>query len=183
MSSSKVNQEEKSSYTDRIVYYRRKIVVVMALLSPLAMYGAVISSINSMAPDKPIETFIESCSIDSQKCVQLGPTYFRSQGLNELRFSAPLSEVESASFRWIESQSRTEIIFDAPDLTHAVFVTSFWRFRDDFLVQVLCDGDDTIIWVHSTSRLGVNDLGVNFARVEKFHKHMNSQTFSDGSCR
>ena len=141
-----------------------------------------VAAISVIGPDEPIQVFPEKCPDGSMKCVQIGPTYHRSAGLQILKFDAPLNEVEGAAYRWIEQQPRTEILFDAPDLTHAVFVTQFWRFRDDFIIQTFCEENQTVLWIHSTARLGMNDLGVNPTRVKNFHEHMLAQTFTEGNC-
>ena len=157
-------------------------VIVICLILTSSSYLMIIAAITVTAPDEPIAIFPENCPEGSMNCVQIGPTYHRSEGLQILRFDAPVDEVEGAAYRWIEEQPRTEILFDAPDLTHAVFVTPFWRFRDDFIIQTFCEDNETVIWIHSTSRIGMGDLEVNPNRVKSFHEHMLSQTFTEGTC-
>ena len=156
--------------------------IVISLMLSSSGYLLSIATITVISADDPIQTFPDKCPQNSGNCVQIGPTYHRSEGLQILRFEAPLDEIEGAAYRWIEEQPRTEILFDAPDLTHAVFVTSFWRFRDDFVIQTFCDENETVIWIHSASRIGMGDLGVNPSRVKSFHEHMLAQTFTKGNC-
>ncbi len=157
--------------------------IVISLMLSSSGYLLTVTAITVISSDDPIQTFPEKCPENSGNCVQIGPTYHRSEGLQILRFKAPLDEIEGAAYRWIEEQPGTEILFDAPDLTHAVFVTPFWRFRDDFVIQTFCDENNTVIWIHSASRIGMGDLGVNPSRVKSFHEHMRSQTFTEGNCQ
>jgi len=156
--------------------------IAISLILTSSGYLLTIASITVMSPDEPISTFPEKCPDDSMNCVQIGPTYHRSEGLQVLKFDAPLDVIEGAAYRWIEEQPRAEVLFDASDLTHAVFVTPFWRFRDDFIIQTFCEDNKTVIWIHSTSRIGIGDLGMNPSRVKNFHEHMLTQTFAEGNC-
>ena len=49
---------------------------------------------------------------------------------------------------------------------HATMQSFFWRFIDDFEVNL--DGGNKLVEFRSSSRVGFSDLGVNRVRVEKF---------------
>ena len=128
------------------------------------------------------EEFPEMCPEKSLNCSMIGPNSYRSGGLTELRFNSSLETVMAETRDWIDSQPRTEIIGEWPDQTHSVFTTLLFRFRDDFVVNGFCDGEDAVIHVYSKSRLGISDIGVNKDRVGSFASHMSNVEMATSEC-
>lgn len=60
-------------------------------------------------------------------------------------------------------QAGGEILVDDGDYCHAVFTSTFFRFKDDLEIKL----EDNLIAVRSASRAGKSDLGQNRKRVEK----------------
>jgi|TARA_B110000483_G_C18129011_1_gene516841 uncharacterized protein (DUF1499 family) len=59
---------------------------------------------------------------------------------------------------------------ESSSYVHFVERTSFWRFPDDVAVGLTVEDDGTIrLELHSQSRLGQSDLGVNPDRLEGLH--------------
>jgi len=53
-------------------------------------------------------------------------------------------------------------------LVEATETTLLWGFKDDIVIRVQPSGSETAVDLHSVSRFGQSDLGVNAARIEKF---------------
>ncbi|MDA3972241.1 MAG: DUF1499 domain-containing protein [Desulfobulbaceae bacterium] len=58
-----------------------------------------------------------------------------------------------------------EIIVQDDDYLHAVFTSSFLRFKDD--LELRLDSANKTIHVRSASRVGYSDFGVNRRRIER----------------
>lgn len=141
----------------------------------------IITGIQFLAVDRiilPVE-FPKSCPSGSRNCVMIGPEPYRSNEQFALRFSADLSTVMSEVNHWIREEPRANILGDWETQTHAVFRTLWWRFPDDFIVNGHYENGQTILYVYSKSRLGVSDLGVNVARVNKFVSFMKALSISE----
>ena len=63
-------------------------------------------------------------------------------------------------------QAGGEILIDDGQYCHAVFTSSFFRFKDDFEAKL----GDTRIEARSASRAGTSDLGQNRKRVEQIRQ-------------
>ena len=65
---------------------------------------------------------------------------------------------------------------------HIVVKTDWLRFADDVFFHAECDGDDVVIWVHSESRVGISDLGVNQERIEEIKDRLVENTVTGTAC-
>ena len=61
---------------------------------------------------------------------------------------------------------------DGTHYVHFVEVTPFWLFPDDVIVSIQDSGDSYIIEIHSESRLGWGDIGVNPARIDEIYSQL-----------
>ncbi|MDG1537522.1 MAG: DUF1499 domain-containing protein [Candidatus Poseidoniaceae archaeon] len=106
-------------------------------------------------------------------CAHLGGgSDFRMDELS-LTIEAPIEEVQANLDDFIESNNG-DVLVEGDDengsYIHFVVRTSFWRFPDDVAVSLtVIDVDTTQIELHSQSRLGQGDLGVNPERLETLH--------------
>ncbi|MCH2191756.1 MAG: DUF1499 domain-containing protein [Gammaproteobacteria bacterium] len=57
-------------------------------------------------------------------------------------------------------------------ILEATETTLLWGFKDDIIVRVEPENGQTLIDLHSVSRFGGSDLGVNAARIERFLDQM-----------
>jgi len=64
----------------------------------------------------------------------------------------------------ISDFGNAEIITEKENYFHAVFITGFWRYKDD--VEFYFDQENKLIHFRSASRLGYSDQGVNRERME-----------------
>ena len=81
-----------------------------------------------------------------------------------------LEETKSRALEYIDEQDG-DILFeletDDEYYVHFVEHTPFWLFPDDVVVSITADGGNSSkIELHSESRLGLGDLGVNPERLE-----------------
>ncbi len=147
-------------------------------------YFFLVFSIKLLGPTKLVypDEFPTSCPDDSVKCVMIGPIPHRGDELTELRFESSLELVMTEVNNWISSEPRTNIVGEWENQTHSVFTTKFLRFEDDFIVNGHCEDDSTIIYVYSSSRLGISDLGLNEKRVDNFVNYLSNIELPKESC-
>ena len=55
----------------------------------------------------------------------------------------------------------------------------FWY---DVFFHVECDGQDVVVWVHSESRNGIGDVGVNGERIEEIRDRLIENTVAGNAC-
>lgn len=152
---------------------RQKKVTVMVLLlcSPWLLCQAWIAV---GAPDEAF-TSMPACSNDSGNCAHLGgDAMYRMDGDYTLIVNQPSDIVWDKVVQYIDDSGSDILVEDADEsgdyYTHFVERTSFWRFPDDISVSLTSiDGLRTEIELHSQSRLGRSDLGVNPERLENLY--------------
>ena len=91
-------------------------------------------------------------------------------------------EVHSAAMDWINSQDRTTVQQQTESTSHTVFRTKWMMFQDDFFLETGCTENGTWIQVHSESRLGIGDMGVNQNRVDALLDYIASIEFEVSDC-
>jgi uncharacterized protein (DUF1499 family) len=90
--------------------------------------------------------------------------------------------VHSAAMDWIQSQGRTSVEDESEFSSHTVFRTKWLMFQDDFYIESGCTANQTWIQVHSESRLGIGDMGVNQNRIDALLDHLTTIEFEVGNC-
>ena len=165
---------------DKNVYKNNLLQILLALL---VVYIFVISSIQIIAPNEVIkpEDFPNSCPDESKNCTMIGPIPHRGNNISEIRFESNISNVMVEVDKWIKINSGV-ILQEWPNHTHAVFKTKFWKFPDDFVVNLHCEDEEVVMYVYSKSRLGISDLGVNDDRVASFTNFMLETEISTSEC-
>ena len=143
------------------------------LLTLLLLYPATIGLVqisNGLSGPDPGQGFPDSCEGKEHKCARIAPEPHRSTGEVEIRFNnTSIDQILATSDLWINNQSRTiesqRIIDESSVYLHVVVHTRWLNYADDLYIHIECDGDDAVLWVHSSSRFGVSDLGVNHDRI------------------
>lgn len=160
----------------------KKIFFVVAAL--VSVYLLIVIGIQLKAVDVliPPAKFPKSCPTSSQNCVFIGPEPHRTDAGTALYFHSDTSTVMTEVKRWILTQPRTTIIGEWETQIHAVFRTFWWRFPDDFIINVHCENGEALLYVYSKSRLGISDLGVNVDRVNKFVSHLKKVPHKKTQC-
>ena len=124
--------------------------------------------------------FVTSCGVPKNIYVQNGklapcpksPNCVSSQSdsldekhyMNAWSFS-DINEAKSKVKNAIVAFGNAKILKEEDDYIHAVFITGFWRYKDD--VEFYFDSSNGLIHFRSASRLGYGDMGVNRKRMQK----------------
>tara|TARA_B110001452_G_scaffold225622_2_gene199644 strand:- start:177 stop:671 length:495 start_codon:yes stop_codon:yes gene_type:complete len=149
------------------------IILVALLCSPWLLCQAWIAV---GAPDETIAS-MPTCAENSANCAHLGgDATYRMDGEYTLTVNLSSTELWLKVEQYIENTDG-HILFEEGPLdgvgihyVHFVERTSFWRFPDDVSVLVSALDDDTCsLELHSQSRLGQSDLGVNPDRLEELY--------------
>lgn len=150
---------------------KRNALIVFALLSPFLLVQAWIFG---AAPDVPFAT-MPSCESNSQNCAHLGggETFRMDLALNTTN-DVDLNASLAALTNWVVENNFQILVEESVEgeeyYIHAVAITPFWRFPDDVVVQLRqLDTGGTSFELHSQSRLGMSDIGVNPDRLLELH--------------
>ena len=111
------------------------------------------------------------CPEDSRNCAQ-----------TMMVFEGSPEAVHSAAMDWIQSQSRVSTVEETESTSHTVFRTKWMMFPDDFFLESGCTANQTWIQVHSESRLGIGDMGVNQNRIDDLLNHLEAIEFEVSNC-
>lgn len=149
---------------------RTVIITVLLVLSPwLVVQGWI------LVDARPVtHTSMPTCPDNMMNCASLSSSgTYRMDAALLTTVEANVSEVWGAWATWVDDEGLNEVLEDVEDdgvhFAHAVAITPFWRFPDDVVVQFEPVGEDTVIALYSSSRLGYSDLGVNPERLEGLH--------------
>ena len=137
--------------------------VWIASILLIQILGALTAPTNSEMP--------EDCPEESRNC-------FRSM----MGLDGTPQEVHAAAMDWVNSQNRTTVETQAETTSHTVFRTPWMLYPDDFFIETGCTENGTWIQIHSESRLGIGDGGVNQDRVDALLNHMVSIEFEISDC-
>ena len=113
----------------------------------------------------------EKCPDGSQNCSRIF-----------VNFDTSSQELHSAAMNWIQSQDRTSIADEGENSSHTVFRTKWMMFQDDFFLETGCTENGAWIQIHSESRLGVGDGGVNQNRIDALLEYLDSVEFEVDEC-
>ena len=160
---------------DRSTLQKRGIVLVLLISSPWLLCQAWIAV---GAPDEAF-TAMPSCPDTSSNCAHLGggDTY-RMDGEYTLTLNSTVEQVWSQVEQYIDDSGSDVLVDDTMDsgerYVHFVERTTFWRFPDDISISVkpLADGSSSQLEIHSQSRLGQSDLGVNPNRIDSIYREI-----------
>ena len=137
--------------------------VWIASILLIQILGALTAPANSEMP--------EDCPEESRNC-------FRSM----MGLDGTPQEVHAVAMDWVNSQNRTSVETQAETTSHTVFRTPWMLYPDDFFIETGCTENGTWIQIHSESRLGIGDGGVNQERVDALINHMVSIEFEVADC-
>ena len=91
-------------------------------------------------------------------------------------------DIHAAAMNWVDSQGRTEVENQSETTSHTVFRTPWMLYPDDFFIQTGCTENGTWIQIHSESRLGIGDRGVNQQRIDALLDHMATVELETSEC-
>ena len=127
------------------------------------------------AQDESISS-MESCPEGSANCAHLGGNANYRMDASTTILNRSMEEIRSELTDYITEYDCEILVEDASDsvyYVHFVEHTPFWQFPDDVLVSIEQIDEGTVeIELHSQSRLGLGDMGVNPERLERIYNQL-----------
>lgn len=151
---------------------------LVLVLSPMVIYLGIVGAVTLIATDPNWTKFPQDCPQPSN-CTRVADVNVRGEGLAPPRINASITDVQDAVVSWI---GEDKILHEEEGFVHAKFVSLVWRFPDDLAVKLFCEDNKTVVWIHSQSRLGQSDLGVNDDRVTNLIQHLTEISFVPNHC-
>ncbi len=146
--------------------------LVLLLSSPWLLCQAWIVT---SAPDEVWNT-MPVCPEASSNCAHIGGNAdYRMDGEFTLTLNQSAEQVWSALQQYIDDSGADVLLEEKQDsgesYTHFVERTIFWRFPDDVAVHITVIDETTCsLELHSQSRIGGIDMGINPARLEGLYE-------------
>jgi len=152
----------------------KAIVLVVLLASPwLLVQGWIFVG----AQDEPIAS-METCPEGSANCAHLGGNADYRIDSSSTILNGTMDDVQIQLARYISEYDCKILVEEDSDTTyyvHFVEQTPFWLFPDDVLVSIeQIDENSVEIELHSQSRLGLGDMGVNPERIERIYDQLSA---------
>tara|TARA_B100001109_G_scaffold236147_1_gene216356 strand:+ start:88 stop:588 length:501 start_codon:yes stop_codon:yes gene_type:complete len=143
-------------------------VVLLCLLiaSPwlIVQVGIFIIAPNNEINEMPL------CPEKSGNCAHLGGGDDYRLNQNYASFiEIPATQIYQNLLDYIADNNGKVMVKEATDgsyFVHFVEVTSFWNFPDDVIVFIQASDHNSIIEIHSESRIGWGDIGLNPERID-----------------
>ena len=146
------------------------LLLIGVLISPWLFSQAVIFVI---ASDQEIES-MPFCESNSVNCAHLGGgENYRINNSLPTQIDINSSQAWVIISNYIEDNNGKILIENGNGINyyvHFVEKTSFWNFPDDVVIQISGNDEGCVIEIHSESRLGWGDVGINPERINKIHE-------------
>ena len=157
------NRFGKYSFTIKIVF------VGLLITSPwlIVQIGIVV-----LAPDVEISS-MPTCEQDSRNCAHLGGGIdYRLNEVYPTSIDKASEELYEDLIQYIDTND-WELIYENNGedtyYVHFVEITDFWQFPDDVVVSIQGTDSGSLLEIHSESRLGWGDLGLNPDRINTIY--------------
>ena len=157
------NRFGKYSFTIKVVF------VGLLITSPwlIVQIGIVV-----LAPDVEISS-MPTCEQDSRNCAHLGGgDDYRLNEVYPTSIDKASEELYEDLIQYIDTND-WELIYEnnGEDTYYVQFVeiTDFWQFPDDVVVSIQGTDSGSLLEIHSESRLGWGDLGLNPDRINTIY--------------
>ena len=157
------NRFGKYSFTIKIVF------VGLLITSPwlIVQIGIVV-----LAPDVEISS-MPTCEQDSRNCAHLGGGIdYRLNEVYPTSIDKASEEMYENLIQYIDTND-LELIYENNGedtyYVHFVETTDFWQFPDDVVVSIQGTDSGSLLEIHSESRLGWGDLGLNPDRINTIY--------------
>ena len=150
--------------------YPTKVVLVGLLIaSPwlIVQIGIIV-----LAPDAEI-TSMPTCGQDSRNCAHLGGgDDYRLNEVYATSIDKTSEEIYENLIRYIDTND-WELLYENNGgdtyYVHFFETTDFWQFPDDVVVSIQGTDSGSLLEIHSESRLGWGDLGLNPDRIDRIY--------------
>ena len=127
------------------------------------------------AQDESISS-MEACPDSSANCAHLGGNADYRMDARSTIIDRSMIDIRSELTDYITEYDCEILVEEASDsmyYVHFVEHTPFWLFPDDVLISIEQMDEDTVeIELHSQSRLGLGDMGVNPERLERIYDYI-----------
>jgi len=127
------------------------------------------------AQDESISS-MEACPEGSANCAHLGGNADYRMDVSPTNIDRSMDDIRSDLSDYIKEYNCEILVEEASDslyYVHFVERTPFWLFPDDVLVSIeQIDETSVNIELHSESRLGLGDMGVNPERLERIYDQL-----------
>ena len=125
-----------------------------------------------LAPDVEI-TSMPTCEQDSGNCAHLGGgDDYRLNEIYPTSIDKASQELYEDLIQYIDTND-WELIYENNGedtyYVHFVEITDFWQFPDDVVVSIQGTDSGSLLEIHSESRLGWGDLGLNPDRINTIY--------------
>ena len=125
-----------------------------------------------LAPDVEI-TSMPTCEQDSGNCAHLGGGIdYRLNEVYPTSIDKASEELYEDLIQYIDTND-WELIYENNGedtyYVHFVEITEFWQFPDDVVVSIQGTDSGSLLEIHSESRLGWGDLGLNPDRINTIY--------------
>jgi len=144
-------------------YFLIPVAIWLVSIFLIQILGAIYAPDSSVIPDE--------CPKNSGNCER-----------ELLFYSGSPESVHSAALEWVDAQTMASIIDSNNTESHTVFRTSWLMFPDDFYLTSKCTQSGTSLQIHSESRLGLSDLGVNSNRIDELVEYLDNIEFEPHIC-
>ena len=150
-------------------FVTRAALMVLLIASPWLVVQV---GIAILGPDREI-TEMPVCEANSGNCAHLGGgDDYRLNDIYPTSLNQSSNLVYDKLIDFIDSKD-LELIYQTSDggnyHVHFVEKTKFWQFPDDVIVTIQSTDDGSIIEIHSESRVGWGDLGLNPERIDAIY--------------
>ena len=125
-----------------------------------------------LAPDVEISS-MPTCEQDSRNCAHLGGGIdYRLNEVYPTSIDKASEELYEDLIQYIDTND-WELIYENNGedtyYVHFVEITDFWQFPDDVVVLIQGTDSGSLLEIHSESRLGWGDLGLNPDRINTIY--------------
>lgn len=125
-----------------------------------------------LAPDVEISS-MPTCEQDSRNCAHLGGGIdYRLNEVYPTSIDKASEELYEDLIQYIDTND-WELIYENNGedtyYVHFVEITDFWQFPDDVVVSIQGTDSGSLLEIHSESRLGWGDLGLNPDRINTIY--------------
>ena len=125
-----------------------------------------------LAPDTEI-TEMPTCQQDSGNCAHLGGgDDYRLNEIYATSIDKTSEEIYDNLMRYIDTND-WELLYENNGedtyYVHFVETTDFWQFPDDVVVSIQGTDSGSLLEIHSESRLGWGDIGLNPDRIDTIY--------------
>ena len=142
-----------------------------------------IAAIKAISPEPDYsQTLPEECKEESLNCAGFGKWGHRMDEAGPVIFEGSMGEAGDSIREWVSERGRSTIVHSDNDTFHVVETTLLLRFEDDLVVHIECSDGLTIVHGHSSSRIGISDLGVNPKRLGSLISHLEGYESSGRRC-